>query len=206
MHDVRHFLYTFGEVSNIAEISSHRVVFPQISNWREKNAPRAEQKHCASTASAVSEVASAKDPKRAAVGSQLAAEFYDIPRLPDPIHNDRNQTLFATIQKANPLPSRVTSALWLGTNVSQSDRMLLLQRAASRSLRVVFTDTTPPRRADEAEITFFEIGGDQLPHDTKPPFNPSSFVREISSSLKNVHFVGGYVGMSLASFVRNNQR
>jgi prephenate dehydratase len=206
VQDVRHFLYTFGSIAHIREIHSHPVVFPQISNWREKNAPQAVPVSWPSTAAAVREIAQRRDWSIAAVGAKLAADFYDVQPSEKPIHNALNQTVFGTIRRVNPLPAKFTSALFLGIDVSPADRITFLHIAARRGLRAPFVDSTEPTQPGESKMTIFEVDGAKLPDHTKPDFNPSPFVRDLTATLKNVHFMGGYSGMSLATFLRNTNR
>lgn len=104
---IRHHLFSFAkDTRDILYLHTHEQAYAQCRRFLAKNLPQAEFIPEASTSEAVEKLAQMKDPRRAAIGSEIAGEIYQIPMLLANIADfEKNFTRFFVIGHDQSRPS-----------------------------------------------------------------------------------------------------
>lgn len=104
---INHHLLSYAkELNQIRFVHTHTQAYAQCRRWLSQNLPNAEFVEEASTSEAVQKLAHLKDEFRAAIGSQLASEIYQVPILVSNIQDfEKNFTRFFVIGHDQSGPS-----------------------------------------------------------------------------------------------------
>lgn len=201
-HPIRHCLYGCGQKSEIKELWSKDVVFPQISVWQKEHFPNAKEVHFESTATAIERAANEQNRTVGAIGAVLAGELYEIPRIETDIQNPYNTTLFACLQSERPSETSFERIYVLGINASPEEKLKLGFLSARYGMRIFWNESTD---TDVPSITIFEIDHGEG-RGNKSASDPASFLSALTQAMPKFHFLGGSNGTSFGHFAHESAR
>ena len=198
-HDVRHCIYSHGQLHEIEEIRSMGAVFPQVSNWLQSNRIRAKQTHTDSTAAAVRDINRLKDKRIAAIGARIAGDYYkSVPIIATDIQNVPNQTIFAVLCGQAPQPDHFDYLLFSGQGVSTSDAFRISEVAVDRGFRIGIPLTFHPMMILDIDI--------RRKTDSMPRQSIGQFIDEMHRANTPFRYIGGHLRTSLTNLIESSKR
>jgi chorismate mutase/prephenate dehydratase len=149
-----------SSLAAIKRVGSHPQPLAQCRGWLQRELPGVEIVEMASTAVAAQVAAS--DPSFAAVGSEVAAEAYDIKVL-EPSIEDRkgNSTRFLVIGRDRPAPSGndLTSAVFTVSKDQSGALFRLLEPFAAHGVNLTAVQSRPMKGKPWEYLFFVDIEG-----------------------------------------------
>ncbi|RMG71847.1 MAG: prephenate dehydratase [Nitrospirae bacterium] len=148
-----------GDIKKIKKIYSHPQAFAQCRRWLERNLPDAELIDTTSTAKAA-ELA-AKDPKGAAIASDLAAKMYDLKFVKRGIEDNKNNyTRFLVISEDFPEPTgKDKTSIMLSIKDKPGALFEVLTPFYKEKINLTKIESRPSKRKAWEYIFFIDLEG-----------------------------------------------
>ncbi|MHA1414526.1 MAG: prephenate dehydratase [Promethearchaeota archaeon] len=152
------------EISKIKNIFSHPQAFAQARTWLKKNLPMANLIDVSSTAEAVRRVSKLNDPSYAAIGTEFAADMYNLEVLHSNIEDDTtNFTRFLVIsKKENPIKEKnmKTSVVFVTKHVPGA-LYWVLKIFSEAEINLLKIESRPRRKGRWEYIFLMDFEGDK---------------------------------------------
>ncbi len=148
-----------GDIKKIKKIYSHPQAFAQCRRWLERNMPEAELVDTTSTAKAA-ELA-AKDPRGAAIASDLAAKMYDLKFVKRSIEDNKNNyTRFLVISEDFPPPTgKDKTSIMLSIKDKPGALFEVLTPFYKEKINLTKIESRPSKRKAWEYIFFIDLEG-----------------------------------------------
>ncbi len=148
-----------GDIKKIKKIYSHPQAFAQCRRWLERNMPDAELVDTTSTAKAA-ELA-ARDPKGAAIASDLAAKMYDLKFVKRSIEDNKNNyTRFLVISEDFPPPTgKDKTSIMLSIKDKPGALFEVLTPFYKEKINLTKIESRPSKRKAWEYIFFIDLEG-----------------------------------------------
>jgi len=149
-----------GRLEDVRKVASHPQPLAQCRQWLQNRLPKAALSQTASTAAAA-ELA-AGDPEVAAIGSEVAAEVYDLQIIETGIEDSRrNTTRFLIIGREQPAASGhdLTSAVFTVQKDSSGALHRLLEPFAERGVNLSSIQSRPMKGKPWEYLFFIDLQG-----------------------------------------------
>lgn len=179
-----------GRLDGLQRVVSFPHAVAQCRSFLRENLPQVRIEAATSTAEAARSVASAGDPRTAAIGADLAGALYDLETLAADIgDHPENQTRFVTVASAGIPPPTGHDKTSLVT-FQRSDRpgslLSILQEFAARSINLTKLESRPTKRSLGDYCFIIDLAGhvaDELVADC---------LLNIQAKQADVKFLGSY--------------
>lgn len=156
---IRHNLLCRGPREKIRKISTHPQILMQCRIWLRENMPGVKTEEVASSAEGAK--LAQKDPSVATIGSQMAAEIYELPLLEKGIEDQKdNVTRFLVIGHQSPRPSgHDRTSIMFSIKDEAGALYHLLKPFADKKINMTKIESRPTRLRAWDYIFFVDIEG-----------------------------------------------
>lgn len=181
-------------LEEVAEVASYQVATAQCRRFLSDATPHANIVNANSTAEAARLVAEAGDPKRAAIGTALAASVYGldilVPNIEDHTGNQTRFVLIATNGIPAPTGHDKTTVVVFQRADAPGSLLSILQEFAARSINLSKLESRPTKTALGDYCFIIDLDGhiqDEVVADC---------LRNLKSKQSDVRFLGSYPAAS----------
>jgi len=183
---VVHNLLSKERLEDIRRVYSHRQALMQCREWLNAHLPHAEKMETASTSEAAKRCAS--EPGSAAIASELAAEYYNVPILFRHIEDStQNVTRFFIVGRGTVEPTgKDKTSLVFSVKHEVGALVRILERFAHHGLNLASIESRPSR-VQQWEYLFFV---DVWSHEKEPAM--AAALEEIKPLCQSLRVLGSY--------------
>lgn len=154
-----------AELSDIKHIFSHPQAFAQTKVWLKSNLPNAKITEVASTAEAVRSIRKLADKSYAAIGTEFAANIYELKVLNSKIEDEKsNYTRFLIIsKKENPLKAeKMKTSIVFVTKHTPGALYWVLKIFSDAEINLSKIESRPRRKGRWEYIFFMDFEADKI--------------------------------------------